>query len=127
MPELSDYDVATGQRFLSGASNLTSQFFAGGRNSNRRAVLQFSALGGFRSNVAGLRIRVRLNSQNLGTFAVSRWQSHGFIIFDMVHADFSTNMLRNSGSNTLDFEPLYIDNRDYCWIGPALVAFRQNS
>ncbi|MCU0926620.1 MAG: hypothetical protein MUF44_11480 [Hydrogenophaga sp.] len=51
MAEVSDFDVATAQRFLTGAAPLTTTFFSGGRNANKVAILQVSALGGARSGV----------------------------------------------------------------------------
>lgn len=127
MAEVSDFDIATAQRFLNGATPLTTTFFSGGRNANKVAVLQVSALGGARSGVAGLNIRVILNGQSLGQITVPRWTDHNFIIMHVVQIDFPSNRLLPTGPNVLRFEPVYASGSDYCWIGPAIVHFRQNT
>jgi len=127
MAEVSDFDVATAQRFLTGAAPLTTTFFSGGRNANKVAILQVSALGGFRNGVAGLNIRVTLNGQSLGQFTVPRWTNHAFIIMHTVQIDFPSSRLLPTGPNVLRFEPVYDGASDYCWIGPAIVHFRQNT
>lgn len=127
MPELSDFEVATGTQFLSGSRDLTTRFGSGGRNSGKLAVLQFSALGGYNGAAEFLNITVLLNGSSLGQFSVPRWRSHASIIFQMTMADFSSNRLRSSGLNDLRFEPAYVGSTDYCWIGPAMVHFRQSA
>ena len=126
MAEVSDFDVATPARFLR-AENLSTRFHGGGRNERRTAILQFRALGGYRADVPGMSIRVSLNGSSLGQFSVPRWQSHAYIIPHVVMADFVSDRIRPSGSNELVFDPVYADDSDYCWIGPAMVHFRQNS
>lgn len=127
MAELSDFDVATSARFLFNAQNLTTIFFSIGRNSNRRALLEFSALGGFRERSGCLGIRVLLNGHRLGQFTVPRWENHGCIVQQVVLHDFDSDLLRSTGPNILEFRPNYGASNDYCWIGPAAVHFRQNS
>ena len=58
---------------------------------------------------------------------VPRWTDHAYIIMHTVQIDFPSNRLLSSGPNVLRFDPVYASASDYCWIGPAIVHFRQNA
>jgi hypothetical protein len=81
---------------------------------------------GHRADVPGMNIRVSLNGSSLGQFSVPRWQSYLYVIPHVV-TDFLTDRIRPSGSNEFVLDPVYADESDYRWIGPATVHFRQNS
>lgn len=126
MAEVSDFDIASRQTFLTGGS-LRSTFFAGGRNLNKRVFIQISGLGGYRSGVAGISFRAIINGTSVGVFSFRRWTDHYLIVFDHIFLDFSSNILNSSGSNSLIIEPVTSNAHDYYWIGPVIIHFRQNS
>jgi hypothetical protein len=126
MAELADYEVAAGSTFLSGGKVLSTTFNSGGRNAKKRAYAQISSLGGLKANVNGMNIRMVLNGTSVGTYSVSRFSGQPFVIFDQIVAEFSSDLLKD-GDNTLVLVPQYTDASDYCWIGPAIVHYRQNS
>lgn len=126
MAELSDYEVAAGLTFLSNSKVLTTTFNSGGRNANKQAFAQISGLGGLKETQNGLSVRLKLNGTSIGLYNVRRYNPQAAFVFDQLLVDFSSNLLK-AGDNTLVVEPQYSDTSDYCWIGPAIVHFRQNS
>ena len=126
MAELSDYEVATGLTFLS-AKSLTTTFNSGGRNAKRRAYIQLSGLGGLHANQSAISIRLMLNGTSIGQYSVRRYTGQPSVLFDQVLVEFSSDLLKSSGDNTLLIEPLYSNSQDYCWVGPAVVHYKQNS
>lgn len=126
MAELSDFGVAISAQFLR-ASILSTRFCDGVRDPDRTAVLQVSALGGYRTDASGMNISVRLNDSSLSQHSVPRWQDHSNVIPHVVIANFVSERIRASGSNKLVFDHVYADESNYCWVGPTMVQFRQNS
>jgi hypothetical protein len=125
--ELGDFEVALGQNFLSGSAPFSTTFNTALRNAGRRAVLHLQAFGGFlNTTTESINLRVKVNGTTLGVYTVHRWLDHAFIVMDSLLIEFSSNLL-NSGNNTLTIEPLYSGTTDYCWVGPGVVQFRQNS
>jgi hypothetical protein len=128
MPELADYEVAASSTFLSAGKLLSTTFNSGGRNAGKRAYAQISALGGLKTNAKGMGFRMVLNGTSIGTHYVSRFQEgQNFVIYDQMLVEFSSDLLKTTGDNTLVLVPQYSDQTDYCWIGTAIVHFRQNS
>ena len=127
MAELSDYEVATGLTFLSNAKSLTTTFNSGGRNARKRAYAQLAGLGGANANQSLMNISLTLNGTSIGVYSVRRFNALGALVFDQILVEFSTDLLNSAGDNTLLIQPQYSSSEDYCWVGPAIVHYRQNS
>ncbi|MHA6249426.1 hypothetical protein ACXYMU_15900 [Pontibacter sp. CAU 1760] len=127
MAEVSDFDIAAGSTFLFGSRPLNTTFFAGGRNRDKRIYIQISGLGGYSAGRSAIRMRATINGTTVGSFYFRRWTDHSFIVFDHTFLDFSSNILNSFGPNTLHIEPHYVGSADYCWVGPVVVHFRQNT
>jgi hypothetical protein len=123
MPVVSDFTTVTENEFLFNGGTLTKTFGTGGRH-NSDALLDVTALGGFRSDDTGMRIRVRINNSYNRTIMVNRWQTHSSIVQDRIAMKIPAGVL-NSGNNTLRIEPLYEASSDYAFLGVVTCHFHQ--
>ncbi len=128
MPVLSDFTVVTKNDFVTRSATpvYAKTFNTGGRH-NSNAVLDVAVLGGFRSGDENMSVRVRVNGTPITTFIANRWVSHGTIVYDRISAVVGPNILRRSGNNTLELEPLWEGSNDYLFLGPVVCHFHQST
>ena len=126
MPVLSDFTVIEDNAFVtqSGTPVYSKSFNTGGRH-NSNALLDIAVLGGARSGDENISVRVRVNGRPITTFTANRWTSHFTIVYDRILAVIVPSILRSSGNNTLELEPLWEGSGDYLFLGAVACHFHQ--